>query len=56
MMEEKETVIGMGLGAVSKIYYPQENRIKRIPNFKDLVQYNMRIDELIDKKKGSIPK
>lgn len=56
MMEEKETVIGMGLGAVSKIYYPQENRIKRIPNFKDLVQYNTRIDELIDKKKGSIPK
>lgn len=51
MMEEKETIIGAGLGAVSKIYYPKENKIKRIPNFKDLNEYSNRIDELIEKKK-----
>lgn len=56
MMEEKETVIGMGLGAVSKIYYPEDDRIQRIPNFKDLIQYNTRIDELIDKRKVSMSK
>lgn len=50
MMEEKETIIGAGLGAVSKIYYPRDNTIKRLPNFKDLIEYSNRIDELIDKK------
>ena len=56
MMEEKETIIGAGLGAVSKIYYPKENTIKRLPNFKDLIEYSSRIDELIEKKKRLISK
>ncbi len=54
MMEEKETVIGVGLGAVSKIYHPSNDRIQRVPNFKDLIQYNNRIEELIEKKKNFI--
>lgn len=54
MMEEKETIIGAGLGAVSKLYYPKENKIKRIPNFKSLNDYNNRIDESINKKIDTI--
>lgn len=54
MMEEKETIIGAGLGAVSKIYSPRDNTIKRLPNFKDLIEYSNRIDELIDRKKSLI--
>ncbi len=54
MMEEKETIIGAGLGAVSKIYSPKDNTIKRLPNFKDLIEYSNRIDELINKKKTLI--
>lgn len=54
MMEEKETIIGAGLGAVSKFYYPKENKIKRLPNYKDLNVYTSRIDELITKKKKMI--
>lgn len=54
MMEEKETIIGLGMGAVSKIYYPDENKIKRIPNFKGIHDYINRIDELIKKKEDSI--
>lgn len=54
MMEEKETIIGLGLGAVSKFYY--ENKIERLPNFKDLIQYSNRIDELITKKRRFISK
>ncbi|MDR7869848.1 MAG: coproporphyrinogen dehydrogenase HemZ [Tissierellaceae bacterium] len=54
MMEEKETIIGAGLGSVSKFYYPKENRIQRLPNFKDLIEYSNRIDELIEKKKNMI--
>ncbi|HLR21903.1 MAG TPA: coproporphyrinogen dehydrogenase HemZ [Tissierellaceae bacterium] len=56
MMEEKETVIGLGLGAVSKIYNPESDKIKRIPNFKSLKDYNERIEELMIRKKRTINK
>lgn len=51
MMEEKETIIGLGMGAVSKIYSLETNRIKRIPNYKGINDYIYRIDELIKNKK-----
>lgn len=54
MMEEKETIIGAGMGAVSKIYFPEENKIKRVPNFKDLKEYITRKEELIDKKRKEL--
>ncbi len=50
MMEEKETIIGFGLGAVTKIYYPSEDRVERVANFKSLHDYIGRITELIQKK------
>ncbi len=43
MMEEKQTVLGIGAGAVSKLVYPLENRVKRIPGIKDLKVYLERI-------------
>lgn len=51
MMEEKETILGLGMGAVSKIYYPDSKKIRRIPNFKGISDYINRIDELIKIKK-----
>lgn len=54
MMEEKETIIGLGMGAVSKIYYPEGNKIQRVPNFKGINDYINRIDELIKNKKDRI--
>ena len=51
MMEEKETIIGLGMGAVSKIYSVDNNRITRVPNFKGINDYINRIDELIKNKK-----
>lgn len=51
MMEEKETIIGLGMGSVSKVFFPDKNIIKRIPNFKGLKDYMTRIDELLENKK-----
>ncbi|MBZ2173963.1 coproporphyrinogen dehydrogenase HemZ [Schnuerera sp. xch1] len=50
MMEEKETIIAVGMGAVSKIFYPKENRIERVPNVKSLKEYLERIDEMVARK------
>ncbi len=45
MMEEKQTVVGVGLGAVTKIFDADSARVKRIPNFKGLSDYIDRVDE-----------
>lgn len=52
MMEEKETIMAAGMGSVSKIYFPNENRIERVPNFKDLKEYLERVDELVENKRN----
>jgi oxygen-independent coproporphyrinogen-3 oxidase len=38
-MEETETVIALGAGAITKYVYPLENRIERSANIKDVVGY-----------------
>lgn len=54
MMEEKQTIIALGVGSVSKIFFPEEDRIERVANFKDLNVYFDRIDDMIEKKKNLI--
>ncbi len=51
IMEEKETIIAAGVGSTSKIYYPEENRLERIFNFRDINEYINRIDVVIDRKR-----
>lgn len=50
MMEEKETILGFGVGAVSKIYSSLDDTITRVPNFKSIYEYENRLGELVDKK------
>ncbi len=50
MMEEKETIMAAGMGAVSKIFYPLENRIERVPNVKSLEEYLGRTEEMVERK------
>lgn len=50
IMEEKETILAAGMGAVSKIYNPTEDTLIRVPNFKSLKDYIERIDELVERK------
>lgn len=52
MMEEKETILAAGMGGISKIYYPHEDRIERVPNIKSLNEYLTRIDEMVERKRS----
>lgn len=54
IMEEKETVIGAGVGATTKVYNPSNNKLKRSFNFRDINEYIKRFDEIIDKKRNVI--
>ncbi len=54
IMEENQIVAAMGAGAISKMYFPQEDRIERIPNVSDTKLYIERIDEMIKRKEDGI--
>lgn len=50
IMEEKQTILALGAGAMSKFVFYDENRIERVDNVKNLTDYIGRIDEMIAKK------
>lgn len=45
MMEEMQTVLGIGAGAVSKLVFPDQNRVQRVPGIKDILVYLNRMPE-----------
>ena len=50
IMEDKQTIIGLGAGAVGKVYYPDEDRLERIANVSNYSIYSERIDEMLARK------
>ncbi|HHW48926.1 MAG TPA: coproporphyrinogen dehydrogenase HemZ [Clostridiaceae bacterium] len=52
IMEEKQTIIALGAGAVTKVVYPSDNRIERAFNVKNIEEYINRLDEMIERKKA----
>ena len=50
IMEEKQTILALGAGSISKRVYP-DGRIERCENVKDVAQYMERIDEMIERKR-----
>ena len=49
IMEEKQTIVALGAGSVTKRIYP-DGRIERCANVKDVTQYIERIVEMIERK------
>ena len=54
IMDEKQSNIALGAGGISKVYFPDENRIERIPNVSNYEIYIERIDEMISRKEKGI--
>ncbi|MDR0852153.1 MAG: coproporphyrinogen dehydrogenase HemZ [Clostridiales Family XIII bacterium] len=54
IMEERQTIIALGAGGSSKVYFPQENRIERVFNVSNYEQYIDRIDEMMGRKEKGI--
>lgn len=50
IMEERGDILACGAGTTTKITYPEENRLERAENVKDVEQYISRIDEMIERK------
>jgi oxygen-independent coproporphyrinogen-3 oxidase len=56
IMEERQTIIALGAGGVSKIVEENGDIIRRVPNVKDYLEYIKRVDEMINRKATSIIK
>ncbi|HCU08061.1 MAG TPA: coproporphyrinogen dehydrogenase HemZ [Clostridiales bacterium] len=54
IMAEDQSIIALGAGGISKIYYPEENRLERIPNVTNYEIYIERIEEMIQRKETGI--
>lgn len=52
IMEEKQTILALGAGAVTKYVFPTGGRIERNSNVKNVDQYIDRIEEMIEKKRS----
>ena len=50
IMEDKQTIIGLGAGAVGKVYYPDEDRLERIANVSNYRIYSERFEDMLDRK------
>ncbi|MBO5489515.1 MAG: hypothetical protein J5972_06390, partial [Eubacterium sp.] len=50
IMEELETIVALGSGASTKQVFPDENRMERVENVKNVDDYIKRIDEMIKRK------
>ena len=51
IMEEKQTILAAGAGAMSQFVFPDEDRIERVENVKSLTDYIARVDEMIGRKR-----
>ena len=54
IMEEDQSIIALGAGGVSKIYYPEEDRIERAANVSNYEIYTERIREMIKRKEDAL--
>jgi oxygen-independent coproporphyrinogen-3 oxidase len=54
IMEEKQTILALGAGGMSKFVFHKENRLERVDNVKSVLDYINRIDEMIARKKNFI--
>lgn len=50
IMEERQSIFAVGAGAITKVVWPEENRIERAFNVKAVEEYITRIDEMIQRK------
>lgn len=54
IMEEHQTVVALGAGGISKVYYPSENRLERVPNVSNFEIYISRLNEMLQRKDDNL--
>lgn len=50
IMDEHQSILAFGAGGISKVYYPDEDRLERVPNVSNYSIYIERVQEMIERK------
>ncbi len=50
IMEENQSILALGAGGISKLYFPMEDRLERVANVSNYTEYIKRIDEMKERK------
>ena len=53
-MIERQTILALGAGGISKMYYPEENRLERVPNVSNYEIYISRLEEMLERNEKNI--
>ncbi len=56
IMDEHQSIAALGAGGISKAWYPENNRLERVPNVTNFEIYIQRIDEMIERKEKALYK
>ena len=54
IMDEHQTIVALGAGGISKRYYPETNRLERVPNVTNYREYIDRIEEMLIRKENKL--
>ena len=54
IMDEHQTIVALGAGGISKAYYPENNRLVRVPNVSNYEIYIERLGEMIGRKEEKL--
>ena len=54
IMDEHQSIVALGAGGISKIYFPKENRLERVPNVSNFEIYIERLDEMLQRKEDNL--
>lgn len=54
IMEEMQTIAAVGAGASTKLFIPEENRVERVENVKEVRNYMTRFEEMLDRKRALV--
>lgn len=54
IMEEAQSILALGAGGISKVYFPAENRLERVANVSNYEIYIERIEEMIQRKADNL--
>ena len=54
IMDEQQSIIALGAGGMTKVFFPSENRLERVPNVNNYEVYIERLQEMLERKEQGL--
>ncbi len=54
IMDEQQSIVALGAGGMTKVYFPSENRLERVPNVNNYEVYIDRLQEMLERKEQGL--